>query len=142
MRPDTVVSFGPDGFTGHPDHRAVAAWTRSAVDALPLAGRPRLLQAAATQADLDRGQDVHEAFGVFALGRPRICTGGELAVRLELAGPVLSRKLAALRAHRSQTQLLVDAMGPQRYASWVAVETFATPEGASGPATAPAQRAR
>ena len=26
-RPDTVVTFGPDGFTGHPDHRAVSRWT-------------------------------------------------------------------------------------------------------------------
>ena len=26
VRPDTVVTFGPDGFTGHPDHRAVSRW--------------------------------------------------------------------------------------------------------------------
>ena len=23
---ETVLTFGPDGFTGHPDHRTVAAW--------------------------------------------------------------------------------------------------------------------
>ena len=26
VRPDTVVTFGPDGFTGHPDHRTVSRW--------------------------------------------------------------------------------------------------------------------
>ena len=27
IRPDTIVTFGPDGMTGHPDHRAVSVWT-------------------------------------------------------------------------------------------------------------------
>ena len=33
VRPDTVLTFGPDGFTGHPDHRTVSAWTDLAVRA-------------------------------------------------------------------------------------------------------------
>ena len=31
VRPDTVVTFGPDGFTGHPDHQAVSRWVDLAV---------------------------------------------------------------------------------------------------------------
>ena len=27
IRPDTIVTFGPDGMTGHHDHRAVSDWT-------------------------------------------------------------------------------------------------------------------
>ena len=30
IRPDTVLTFGPDGLTGHPDHQAVSAWTGAA----------------------------------------------------------------------------------------------------------------
>ena len=30
VRPDTVVSFGPDGMTGHPDHQAIAGWVEQA----------------------------------------------------------------------------------------------------------------
>jgi LmbE family N-acetylglucosaminyl deacetylase len=26
IRPDTIVTFGPDGMTGHPDHRTVSSW--------------------------------------------------------------------------------------------------------------------
>ena len=26
VRPDTIVTFGPDGMTGHPDHRTVSGW--------------------------------------------------------------------------------------------------------------------
>ena len=30
VRPDTVVTFGPDGMTGHGDHRAVSRWATAA----------------------------------------------------------------------------------------------------------------
>jgi LmbE family N-acetylglucosaminyl deacetylase len=30
IRPDTIVTFGPDGMTGHPDHRAVSEWVTAA----------------------------------------------------------------------------------------------------------------
>src|SRR4051794_10788189 len=30
IRPDLIVTFGPDGMTGHPDHRAVSRWTTDA----------------------------------------------------------------------------------------------------------------
>ena len=35
IRPDTVLTFGPDGLTGHPDHQAVSAWRA------PRSPRPR-----------------------------------------------------------------------------------------------------
>src|SRR5213595_2033893 len=30
VRPDSVFTFGPDGMTGHADHKAVCAWTTEA----------------------------------------------------------------------------------------------------------------
>src|SRR5439155_2453767 len=30
IRPRSVFSFGPDGMTGHPDHKSVSAWTAEA----------------------------------------------------------------------------------------------------------------
>jgi N-acetylglucosamine malate deacetylase 2 len=33
-RPDVVVTFGPDGISGHPDHVAVNRWTTAAFDQL------------------------------------------------------------------------------------------------------------
>ena len=35
--PDTVLTFGADGLTGHGDHRAVSAWTDRALRRVPLA---------------------------------------------------------------------------------------------------------
>ncbi|WP_245617717.1 PIG-L deacetylase family protein [Nitriliruptor alkaliphilus] len=46
VEPDTVVTFGPDGATGHLDHAAVSRWaTRAVVGA---ARPPRLLYATTT----------------------------------------------------------------------------------------------
>jgi LmbE family N-acetylglucosaminyl deacetylase len=123
VRPDTVVTFGPDGFTGHPDHVAVGAWTRRALRDAGWTGR--LLHPVMTAADRAAGRDVDEPFGVFALGEPRICRPDEVALRLDLSDDLLARKLAALRAHRSQTALLIETIGIDRYAAWVGRETFA-----------------
>ena len=30
VQPDTLVTFGPDGMTGHPDHQTVSAWVTEA----------------------------------------------------------------------------------------------------------------
>jgi LmbE family N-acetylglucosaminyl deacetylase len=123
VRPDTVVTFGPDGFTGHPDHVAVGEWTRAALRDLSWDGR--LLHPVLTAADREAGRDVAEPLGVHDLGEPRICRPEELAVRLELAGDLLATKVAALRAHRSQTAALLEIVGVARFASWVAVESYA-----------------
>ncbi|GAA3396728.1 PIG-L deacetylase family protein [Cryptosporangium minutisporangium] len=122
-RPDTVVTFGLDGFTGHPDHIAVGLWTRRALR--DLGWRGRLLHPVLTATDRAAGRDIADLFGVYTLGEPRICEPGELAVRLELSGGLLDRKLGALRAHASQTAVLVDVLGVERYADWVGVESFA-----------------
>lgn len=42
-RPDTIITWGPDGGYGHADHRMVGAMVTQIVQALPSAGRPVLL---------------------------------------------------------------------------------------------------
>jgi LmbE family N-acetylglucosaminyl deacetylase len=123
VRPRTVISFGPDGFTGHPDHIAVGRWAAEACARTSV--RPRLWQPATTAEQRHRYRDVEDRFGVFELGEPRICAETELAGRLRLTGTALARKVAALRRHASQTTALISAMGEQQYADWVSVEAFA-----------------
>ncbi len=123
VRPDTVVTFGPDGFTGHPDHRAVSLWTDLALTRA--SWRPRLLHAVAREEVVDR--ELAEDFGVFELGRPRVCADDELDVLLELDGVVLDRKVDALLRQVSQTGGLVEAVGLERFRAWVASESLAEP---------------
>ena len=125
VRPDTLVTFGPDGFTGHPDHQSVSRWTDLAL--ARTATRPRLLHPVARPESVDRELD--EDFGVFELGRPRVCADDELDVLLELDGAALDRKVAALLQQVSQTSGLVEAVGLERFRAWVARECFAVPLG-------------
>ena len=124
VRPDTVLTFGPDGFTGHPDHQAVSRWVDLALDRST--ATPRLLHAVAIEEDrVD--PELDEDFGVYELGQPRIVEPDELALRLVLDQASLHRKVSALQAQASQTGGLIEAVGLDRFAAWVAVEGFADP---------------
>jgi len=88
-RPDALVTFGEDGISGHPDHRAVYHWTRRAWEA---AGRPcPLWYVAITEETAARLE------GRSLIGRP----GPEVAARLD-GRPWLDVKEAAIRCHASQ----------------------------------------
>lgn len=125
VRPDTVVTFGPDGFTGHPDHRTVSRWVDLALDDHSVA--PEVLHAVAPETRPDPALDAE--LDVFALGEPRACSEDQVALRLDLDGAALDRKVSALLAQASQTSALVTHAGRERFAAWVATEHFATPLG-------------
>jgi len=122
VRPDTVVGFGPEGFTGHPDHCAVGAWTTAARRlAAPTA---RVLQPVPTASFAERYRDLHERFSVFWPDHPVVVADEDLAVDLPLEGAALDRKIAALRAQPSQTDRLVDGVGVETFRAWWGREAF------------------
>ncbi len=123
LAPDTVITFGPDGFTGHPDHRAVSSWTDLAL--ARQGSSPRLLHAVARASAVD--WDIAAEFGVYELGLPRLCTDDEIDLLVELEGAPLERKVEALVRQVSQTAALVEAIGLDRFRAWVAQEAFAVP---------------
>ena len=120
--PDTVLTFGPDGYTGHPDHQAVAAWTAAAVDRLARPGI-RLLQAAAGERRSRQWHDLNERLGVFEPGYPITVPDDRLAIDLVLDRDTAARKVRALAAQETQTAGLIAAMGDQ-YIAWVGEESF------------------
>jgi LmbE family N-acetylglucosaminyl deacetylase len=122
VAPDTVVTFGPDGMTGHPDHRAVSGWATAAVEAS--ARRMRLLYATVTPAYERRNREVSERLGAFPPGLPWTTDPENLAVHLVLGEDLLDRKAAALRAHASQTRAQEVAVGTAAFRGWWAEESF------------------
>jgi LmbE family N-acetylglucosaminyl deacetylase len=118
VRPDLVLTFGPDGMTGHPDHRAVSAWVTRAV-----AGTgAELWYAAVTGEWLDRWRVLSDATGIWMTGPPPPARDPVHAAVLD--DDLLDRKVAALVAHRSQTAGLIGLVGPARYREWWRTETF------------------
>lgn len=119
-RPDTIVTFGRDGLTGHPDHQAVSSWVSAAVLLHP-GPRPRVLHATETADQVARVAGID---GIYAPGLPRTHRPDQLALALQLEGAALDAKVQALRAHRSQTGGLEAALGADAFRRWVAGEQF------------------
>jgi LmbE family N-acetylglucosaminyl deacetylase len=124
VRPDVIVTFGPDGMTGHADHRAVSAWT---TQAWRLAGRGAALWYATLTPEFHArwGQLSSEVGLWMDDGARPVTRPADLSAEIRLAGTLLARKHRALRAHASQTRALEELVGPARYREWWATESFA-----------------
>ena len=122
VRPETVVSFGPDGFSGHPDHQAVSHWTTWAVERWH--PRPQLLQPVTTAHDRAAASDIDHRLRTYGWSFPASLHLDDLAVRVVLHRDQLDRKVEALRLQSSQTAELMSAVGQPRFAAWVSSESF------------------
>ena len=122
VRPDTVVTFGPDGMTGHGDHITVGRWATIAAQRADDGAR---VLHAATDCSVIADVDHHfDTFPVYGDGGPPVVTQDAAAVVLELPAPIIEQKIDALRAQPSQTEPLVAHMGEADYRRWVSVEVF------------------
>jgi LmbE family N-acetylglucosaminyl deacetylase len=122
VRPSTIVTFGPEGMTGHPDHRAVSRWTTAAWE--QSAPDTRLWYATLGTDFHERWGELNDEVGLWNGAEPPSTPIDDLAAELRLCGPVLDAKLAALRAHESQTAGLVAHAGVDRFRAWWSVEYF------------------
>lgn len=122
VRPDTIVTFGPDGITGHADHRAVSRWTSHAWAAT--GGAARLLWAAVTPEAATRMARVEPVARAFYPGYPHVARPAEVALHLELHGDPLDRKVTAIRAHASQSAALAHELGEDEFRRWWSTESY------------------
>ncbi|MEQ6901397.1 PIG-L family deacetylase [Nocardioides sp. YIM 152588] len=121
VRPDVVVTFGPDGITGHDDH-VIAG--RLAAEAWRAWGSGELWQAAKTDAWLDEWRTLHDELGIWMTEEPTGVPEDEIAAVLDLTADELDRKRAALAGHASQSDVVAAAMGEPVYRRWIRQETF------------------
>jgi LmbE family N-acetylglucosaminyl deacetylase len=123
VAPDTIVTFGPDGMTGHEDHQTVSGWA-TAAHALA-APDARLLYATTTEEFSRAWEPDRELFDVFlADGLPLRTQAADLAVDLRLTPAAMDQKIVALRAQASQTAALFAALGEDRVRRLWSAETF------------------
>jgi LmbE family N-acetylglucosaminyl deacetylase len=124
IRPDTVLTFGPDGMTGHPDHQSVSRWSAAAVQGTSA----RLHFATKTPEWLAVYRPPMDELGVF-MGAEPPCTPREgLSVHLVLEGAALDQKVAAILAQTSQIEPLVQALGHDFLTEGMAEEAFRAAE--------------
>lgn len=90
LRPQVVITFGPDGISGHPDHVTVSRWVTAAFDALDGPDAPQKLYYIAPSMATQQGCGVADPPPL-----PAEAIGIDVGDYLEI-------KVRAMRAHISQ----------------------------------------
>jgi len=111
--PEVIVTFGPDGITGHEDHVAIGAVATEAFQATRTSssGRAfsRLLHNVVPQSSLDRLNELFRERGLEPMDptqpfMPRGVPDRTIGVRVDCSR-VYERKLEAIRCHKTQAEL-------------------------------------
>jgi LmbE family N-acetylglucosaminyl deacetylase len=121
IAPGTILTFPPDGQTGHPDHIAVHRWTVEAVRRTRIGS---LHVVANTKDWLDDHLAQWIELGAI-VGEPPVVWTGPLSIDVALTGELLDLKYAALAAQASQTDAVRAVVGEERYREIIRIERFA-----------------
>lgn len=121
VAPDVIVTFGPDGYTGHPDHKALSGWV-SAAAKLWNQPRARLLHATVPASWKDKVVPRLNEFDFFWPDHPKVSNRSDITFRLD--DEVLDAKVDAVKAHASQMEVLFEAYGDDFLRSVLATEVF------------------
>ncbi len=117
LRPQVLLTWPPDGLSGHPDHVAVSRWTASAFERAAALGP----DAPVALYHLAVPRSVAEALGLAHL---HAVPDEEINLTVDV-GSVWEQKLAAIRCHRTQlggSPILVAP--PERQRLFLGVEHF------------------
>lgn len=125
VEPDTVLTFGPDGQTGHPDHIALCEWTTAAVARTDTGSS--LYYATVTPEWWEGPGLALEPFDVWFAGRPSITPAEELAIDFQPGPELMELKYRAIVAHTSQSESLLAAVGKDFFFEFAGGETYRHP---------------
>ena len=123
LRPDTILTFGPDGMTGHAAHKSVSRWATEAFHAAAPAGA-RLLYATNTPEWVAEWAPKLAPFEIFRPGTPPVTPLEELEVNFVLDDELRELKFRAISAHESQVEGLIHVFGREGIMSALGQESY------------------
>jgi LmbE family N-acetylglucosaminyl deacetylase len=124
VRPRSVFTFGPDGMTGHSDHKAVGAWTTEAFHRAAPSGAS-LYYATTTPEWVAEFAPRFDQFNVFMEpGTPPVTARDQLAIDFLLPDELLDLKVKAFEAHASQLEGMLTAFGNDFFREGYKSEVF------------------
>ena len=121
VQPDTVLTFGPDGGTYHPDHIAVSGWATRAVEGTDI-GLHYNSVTTGWQAMVD--ELVDRSLVMMDDRDPLTFELDELSIHVQLTGELLDLKYRAMLLQESQVGPLLQIAGPERFKHLLAEESF------------------
>lgn len=123
IKPDTVMGFGPDGGTFHPDHIATYHWTRAAIAASGL--QPLHLCNANTREGVAKILEfVPIEMIMMTDDEPVYYEQADLDLFFELDPETLELKMQALEAQVTQTKDFIALVGRETFKSNMQEETY------------------
>ncbi|MDP9330488.1 MAG: PIG-L family deacetylase [Actinomycetota bacterium] len=123
VRPDTVLTFGPDGMTGHVAHMSASRWATDAFRASAPPGA-KLYYAVYTQEWADEFVPELNKFDVFRPGTPPVVPREDLAIAFELPEELLALKMRAIQEHVSQVETMFEMFGEDFFRRGMREESF------------------
>ncbi|HEX6919436.1 MAG TPA: PIG-L family deacetylase [Actinomycetes bacterium] len=126
VSPDTVLTFGPDGMTGHDDHKSASRWASAAFEQVAPT-HAVLGYATNTPEWLAQFREELDRFNVFMGAEPPCTPVDELAIHTRLEGDLLDTKLRAIRQMTSQVEPLVNGLGEHFFRQGLIEESFRRP---------------
>ncbi|HEX4688719.1 MAG TPA: PIG-L family deacetylase [Nocardioides sp.] len=127
VAPGTIVTFGPDGMTGHDDHRTISSWV---TEAWRRSGRRAALWYATLTPEFHAAWGpLNDRVGLWCEGtQPPVTPRRHLVAEVVCTGTLGDLKHRALRAHASQTRPLEELVGAETYRRWWSTESFVAAE--------------
>lgn len=122
VRPHVIVGFGPEGVSGHPDHKAMSAAAGEAFDAaadpsrFPGTFRP---WAAAKLYHFEVAQEILDAWNAPLFGVPR----ARLTTFIDTSG-YAERRIEAFRCHRTQARDSARILSARDFRRFAEEETY------------------
>jgi len=123
VRPHTILTFGPDGMTDHAAHKDVSRWATQALREVGEQGS-KVHYATVTPEWAEEFLPVWEPFNVFRPGTPPITPREELSIEYRLPEDILALKVEAIKAHVSQVESIIAAVGEDVWWREMSFEAF------------------
>ncbi len=123
-KPDTMLTFGPEGSTGHPDHIAISEWVTTAC--AQMTQPPAIYHVADT---IERYEDPFNRIDksidyYFNLKRPHLIPEAACDICFALTPELCQTKCAALATQISQTEKLFKDFTTQELQKAFSIEAF------------------
>lgn len=108
-QPDTIITFGEDGMTGHDDHACVSKWASAAAE--NARKKPIVYQVANTKDHYEKFlKQLDETLNIFFnIDEPRLVDAKDCALVFELSPELQEVKIDALAAQVSQTEKMMQS---------------------------------
>jgi LmbE family N-acetylglucosaminyl deacetylase len=123
VQPDIVLTFGPEGMTGHVAHQDVSRWAGEAFGEVAKPGA-RLFHAVFPRSLGDEWLEKLAPFNIFRPGTPHVVADEEIELYFELTGSLLDQKVASIKEHASQIEALYEVFGDEGFRRFMAKEGF------------------